>query len=369
MRYLFTFLLLAHGLIHLMGFAKAFKFAEISQLTQPISRFAGFLWLITALLFTVATVLFFLQKDHWWMVALPAVMISQGLIFTSWQDARFGTVANVIALIGIVIAYGTWSYFNTYKNEVENGLKRSTSILSSLLTESDLQGLPEPVRKYLRYTGAVGKPKVTHFKVEFDGQIRKNEQSEWMPFTSEQYNFMEPATRLFFMKATMKHLPVAGFHSFKNGDAFMDIRLFSLFKVQYQTGKEMGIAETVTFFNDMCCMAPATLIDPRIQWLETVGNKVKASFTNHGITISAWLFFDDQGALVNFISEDRFAVSDDGGAKQIPWATPLKDYKLLNGQQVPGYAEAIYTYPEGTLTYGTFRTTDIEYNSKVFKRK
>jgi hypothetical protein len=80
-----------------------------------------------------------------------------------------------------------------------------------------------------------------------------------MPFTSEQYNFMDASTRLFFMKAVMKGLPLSGFHSFTNGDAFMDIRLLSLFKVQYQSGKEMGIAETVTFFNDMCCMAPASL--------------------------------------------------------------------------------------------------------------
>jgi hypothetical protein len=108
---------------------------------------------------------------------------------------------------------------------------------------------------------------VKNFKIEFTGQIRKDEQSEWMPFTSEQYNFLNTSTRLFFLKATMKHLPVAGLHSYKNGNAFMDIRLFSLFKVQYQSGKEMGIAETVTFFNDMCCMAPGSLIDPRINGL------------------------------------------------------------------------------------------------------
>src|SRR5690606_8752857 len=100
-------------------------------------------------------------------------------------------------------------------------------------------------KKYLRYTGAVGKSKVKNFKVEFSGEIRKNEQSEWMPFTSVQYNFLDAASRRFFMKATMKGLPVAGFHNFENGKAFMDIRLLSLFRVQYQEGAEMNIAETV----------------------------------------------------------------------------------------------------------------------------
>lgn len=363
-RILFTLLLLLHGLIHFLGFAKAFKFAEISQLTQAISKPAGAFWGLTALLFTIASILLVLKKDSWWLWAIPALLISQILIFGSWQDAKFGTIANIMVLIGVIIAFSTTHYFNSYKNEVKTGLERSTSIPEALVTEADLQPLPVPVQRYLRYTGAVGKPKVYNFKVVFDGKIRKNEQSEWMPFASEQYNFMDIPTRLFFMKATMKGLPVAGYHAFHNGKAYMNIRLLSLLKVQYQTGKEMGIAETVTFFNDMCCMAPATLIDPRVQWLETDGNKVKAAFTNNGMTITAWLYFNDAGQLVNFISNDRYAAGDDGSMRQLPWSTPMKNYKELNGRRVAGYADAIYTYPEGDLTYGTFETTNVEYNCK-----
>jgi hypothetical protein len=184
-----------------------------------------------------------------------------------------------------------------------------------------------------------------------------------MPFTSEQYNFVNPAVRLFFMKASMKHLPVAGFHSYKNGIAFMDIRLLSLFKVQYQDGKEMGIAETVTFFNDMCCMAPATLIDNRISWTEVDSNIVNALFTNNGITISARLHFNAKGELINFISGDRYADTDDG-MKKLQWSTPLKDYKNINGYRLAGYADAVYKYPTSDLCYGNFRLTSIEYNVK-----
>ena len=153
---------------------------------------------------------------------------------------------------------------------------------------------------------------------------------------------MEASTRRFFMKAVMKKLPVAGYHCFNNGTAFMDIRLFSLLKVQYQSGKEMDISETVTFFNDMCCMAPATLIDKRIKWLETEGNNVKAEFTNNNITISAWLSFNDDGELINFISEDRYAYDDNAGMRRLPWYTPLRDYKDVDGFNLPTYAEAIY---------------------------
>jgi hypothetical protein len=143
----------------------------------------------------------------------------------------------------------------------------------------------------------------------------------------------------------------------------MDIRLLSLFKVQYQAGKEMGIAETVTFFNDMCCMAPATLIDKRINWIESDSSKVHAEFANNGITVSAWLHFNEKGELINFVSDDRFAAGENGSMKQIRWSTPLKEYREVDGYKLASYAEAVYSYPEGDLCYGTFSLKHIKYNN------
>jgi hypothetical protein len=185
-----------------------------------------------------------------------------------------------------------------------------------------------------------------------------------MELHSVQYNFLEPATRLFFLNAIMKHLPVAGYHAYKNGNANMDIRLLSLFRVENQSGSEMDISETVTFFNDMCCMIPAALVDSRIRWIETNGNTVKAEFSCNHITISARLFFNDTGELVNFISDDRFALT----GKQLlrlPWSTPVKDYKTIEGYRLANTAETIYNYPEGELCYGIFNLVHIEYNATV----
>ena len=46
MRWAVIGLLTVHGLIHLMGFAKAFGYADLPQLSQPISREWGVLWLL-----------------------------------------------------------------------------------------------------------------------------------------------------------------------------------------------------------------------------------------------------------------------------------------------------------------------------------
>jgi len=106
-------------------------------------------------------------------------------------------------------------------------------------------------------------------------------------------------------------------------------------------------------------MAPATLIDPRIEWLETDGLNVKAKFTNGHIAITATLYFNKTGELANFISNDRYS-TDEG--KKLPWSTPLHDYRLINNHLLPGYAETIYTYPDRNFIYGKFSIEEITYN-------
>jgi hypothetical protein len=364
LRTIFIIIAFLHGLIHILGFVKAFEYANITALTKEISKPVGILWLLAAMLLIVFTLLFLFKKDSWVYFALIAVVLSQALIFFYWQDAKFGTIANLLILLVTVVGLVHMNFKSHYKNEVKAGLEQTTNISDTMLSIEDIKKLPLPVQKYIQYTGSIDKPKVRNFRIDFSGKIRSHEEKEWMELTSEQYNFMPIPTRLFFLDATKKQLPVSGFHSYKNGEAFMDIRLLSIFKVQYMDGKEMGISETVTFFNDICCMAPAALIDDRIQWIETEGNKVRASFTNYCMTVSAWLFFNEKGELVNFTSEDRYAASEDGTSSKLKWSTPLRDYKLINGYKLASYAEAIYTYPDGDFTYATFSLKNIRVNVK-----
>ena len=361
MRISFFLLMLFHALIHISGFYKAFNPEPANVIIQNVSKIFGIFWLTAGVLFIIAAFLFSLKKNVWMVFSIIAIFLSQYLTIAYWPEAKLATIINVIILFGTILGFAEWNFNRKYKNQVRAFLGQAPLEPVSLLTEADVQYLPGPVKKYLRYSRAIGKPKVKNFKVKFSGQLRQNAQSQWMPFTSEQYNFVEASIRQFFLYATMKHLPVTGFHSFKNGSAFMDIRLLSMFRVQYQSGKEMDISETVTFFNDMCCLAPATLIDDRIQWMETDGDKVHASFTNNGITISAWLHFNDEGELINFISEDRYAAE---GKKliRLPWSTPLKEYKEFDGRKITSNADAIYTYPNEDFCYGNFRVESIEYN-------
>ncbi|WPP48446.1 DUF6544 family protein [Catalinimonas niigatensis] len=364
MKYLFVLIVLIHGIIHLLGFVKAFQLAEVSQLTQHISKPTAVLWLAVAALFLLTALLYMAAKPYWVIIAFVSVLLSQVLIFMAWQDAKFGTIANLIILLVAIVSYGAWQFENSFRRDVAQGFQRNTISESELLTENDLQHLPAPVQKYLRYVGVVGKPKVKNVRIEFSGEMREKGKN-WFAFTSQQYNFYDDPERLFFMKARVKGLPTSGYHAYKNGQAGMLIKVLSLFPVVNIQGEELLKAETVTIFNDMCLFAPAALIDPRIQWEAIDDTTTRATFHNRGVSISATLYFNEEGQLINFISDDRYAVAD---MQRYRFSTPLSNYQMINGYRLGTYGEAIWHYPDGEFAYGKFSLKHVEYNVEEQKK-
>lgn len=352
--------IILHGIIHFLGFSKAFKLADISQLNQHIGRLAGSFWLLAGLLFLISSVLIFSNKEWWWMPGIAAVLISQVLILQSWQDARYGTIANIIVFLTIVASFGIWNFHRSFINDYEKSLSRTERITNETLTESDIQHLPLPVQRYLIYAGVLNRDKVKNVAIRFHGEMR-GKKMDWFKFQSVQYNFYDVPSRLFYMTAQIKGLNVPGYHRYKNGIASMQIKLLGLIPVVDVKGELLNKTETVTLFNDMCLISPATLIDKNIKWKEIDSLSSKAYFTCNGITISAILHFNETGQLLNFISDDRYDISGDT-AVNYRFSTPVYDYKNINGINIFTRGETIWHYPDGEFVYGKFHLNSIANN-------
>lgn len=360
LRIVFFIIISLHGLIHFMGFAKAFGYGNMQQLKIPVSKSTGMLWLAVAVLFIVSSILFLQHKNSWWLVAMPATILSQIIIGMSWQDAKAGTFANLLILMAATLGFTAYRFENSYRQDVKENLLHNNNITAELVTEKDIAHLPLPVQKYLRYAGVLNKPKVKNARIVFEGQMR-DKGKEWFPFTSEQYDFFDEPARLFFMKGQMHGITVPGYHHYKKGNATMDIRLFGLFPIIKKQGSTMDTAETVTLFNDMCLMVPSALAGSHVQWQSVDGNTAKATFANHGIIISATLYFNDKGELINFTSNDRTAIAE---MKKYPFSTPCGKYKNFNGYNLQSEGYGVWHYPGGEFAYGKFNLKSVEYNVK-----
>lgn len=363
MRTAFIVFMIAHGAIHLFGFFKAFGLAKMDQLHVAIGRPLGAAWLLAALAFGASAALLASSSPRWWIVGAVAVVLSQVVIVSSWRDARFGTIANVLALVPIAVAaldMRAGSLRSRYEREAARTV--SVALSAPTVTGSDLAPLPPLVQTWLRRVGVVGRARVRNVRARFHGTFRGKPDAAWMPFRSVQVNTFEVPSRLFFMEATMFGVPVDAFHRYVGPSATMEVRAAGLVDVQNARGAEMNQAETVTMFNDLCVLAPAAILDAGVRWEPVDARSLRATWTYAGHTIRATLSFDAAGDLVGFVSNDRAMSSDGVTFRHVPWSTPLSDYREINGVRIAHHGVATWLAPEGEIEYGRFDLSTLEYN-------
>ncbi len=155
MRWGFVTLLAIHGLVHALGFARAFGVADLTGLTQPISRPLGALWLVAGIAFVASSGLFAASWPLWWALAGIAVVLSQIALGASWRDAKYGTVVNALVLAGVILgATGAGpAFFGTH------GQTQTTAGVAPETTDAELARLPAPLRRCLLAAGVTGRPR------------------------------------------------------------------------------------------------------------------------------------------------------------------------------------------------------------------
>ncbi|MBS2018833.1 MAG: hypothetical protein JST00_38555 [Deltaproteobacteria bacterium] len=363
MRTVLVLLVVVHGLIHLIGFVRAFHLARVDAIQTEIGRPTGLVWLAVAIAFLTTAAAIGAASNHWPFFALPAIAISQVLIAATWSDSKAGTVANVVLLAAAVLALfdrAPGSLRSTYERDVEERLAAAPR--AELVTEADLAGLPGPVQTYLRRVGVVGKPRMHDVRIAWKAQMRRAPDAGWMTLRAEQYSFFDDPTRLFFMEGWMYGVPFVGLHRYARGEATMQVRLASVLDIVDGRGPTMNQSETVTMFNDMCVFAPATILGAPITWEPIDARRVRGTYTNGKSRISAELVFDDAGDLVDFVSDDRFESADGKTFRSYRWSTPLSDYRDFAGRRVATKGDAVWKHPEGDFVYGRFEIESIAYN-------
>lgn len=246
-----------------------------------------------------------------------------------------------------------------YAHDVASGWARSKP--GAIVREADLAPLPELLQKYLRRAHVVGRRRARAMHVTWSAQMKPAPDADFMDATVEQTSFFFPNERHFLMSASRKGVPFLGLHRYVGAHATMQIRLFGLLPIVDARGPEMDQSETVTLFNDMCVLAPSTLLDADVTWEVLDEGALRGTFTNEGHTIRADLLFDADGDLVNFVSNDRYLSADGKKYERYPWSTPLRAYRDFGVARIASRGDAIWKMPAGDFRYGTFDVEALDY--------
>jgi len=363
LKILFLIVVFIHGMIHILGFLKAFQLAEINQLTQNISKPMGILWLIALILFLTAAIQFISNHDLWWITALAAVILSQVLIILFWQDAKFGTIPNIVILLVVVVAFADWSFNRDVKNEIAEMLAQNPIDKKEILTEEKIIYLPPIIQKWLRNSGAVGKEMIHTVRLKQKGQMKmKPEQEKWYEANAEQYFTVDNPAFIWKVKVDMMPLVFfTGRDKLSDGKGNMLIKVLSLFNVVNASDNEKINQGTLQRYLGETIWFPTAVVSPYIKWEEIDSLSAKATMTYKGTTGSAVFTFNENGDFVKFSAMRYMGSEANSPLKE--WVITLNEYKVYSGIKIPVKGEATWKLDEGDFTWYKFEVYDIKYNN------
>jgi hypothetical protein len=246
---------------------------------------------------------------------------------------------------------------------IHDYVRQARQIQPRLITEADLAPLPDPVQRYLRYTGVIGKSQVRCARVKQSGVLRTALTQNWMPIQAVQYSTLAGSlSRTWY--AVAKKGPVALMKArdrYDNGAGHMLIKLLSLFSVADVRGPEMDISALLIFFNDMV-MWPTAFLDKSLTWEAIDATSARATLRLFDRQASAILHFNERAELIDFVSEERYRSV---GKEQLrtKWSTPLRSYREVNGFRIPTEGDAIWHMPEGNFQYIQIKLDEVLYDN------
>ncbi|GAA4436979.1 hypothetical protein GCM10023188_30660 [Pontibacter saemangeumensis] len=342
-----------------MGFAKAFGYGHITQLSHSISRPAGVLWFVTAMLFLVAAALYLLRKE-WWLIGFPAALLSQLLIISVWQDARFGTIANCLVLAVGLVSLADWTFDRKVAKEV-TALLAVNKGNAITVTPEMLAPLPPVVQKWLLRSGAVGKELIHTVRLKQKGEMLTKPGGRWMDFEATQYVVVDqPGFNWQTKVQAMPGVFLSGRDKYANGQGEMLIKLLSLKEVVHAGGTEQMNQGTLLRFLGETCWFPTAALSDYIKWEPLDSRSARATMTYRGVTATGDFFFNEEGDVTGF---EAMRYGDFNGKTSLEkWHIENKSHREFEGIRIPYQNEVTWKLKTGDFTWLKLELTEVQYN-------
>jgi hypothetical protein len=272
-----------------------------------------------------------------------------------------GALLVLLAIVISVAIVGRLMFNRGVNEEVDDLLQPAAAAEPTVLTEADIEHLPVPVQRWLRYSNVIGKERPNTVRLKQEGEIRLEPDQAWTPFEATQYYTTDPPSFIWKIDTRMMSvLPVSGRDRYVDGHGNMNIRVLSVLPVVDESGPEMDQGTLLRYLNEIMWF-PAGAISPYIEWEAVDDNAAKATMSYGGTTVEAVFHIDDEGRMTTMVGE-RYQDAGDGGFKLLTWKTPITEYGEFNGVRIPVAGEGVWEEDWGDFTYVQIRIVDIEYN-------
>jgi hypothetical protein len=229
------------------------------------------------------------------------------------------------------------------------------------IRKADLVRLPAPVQQYLHYSQVVGKVPVQTVRLRQQGQMRPNPNGKWMPAVAEQYYTVYPPSFLWYARVKAAPLmTMAGRDEYSGGHGKMHIKLFRVYSLFNQRGREIDQGAMVRYLSEIIWFPTAWLSD-YITWEAVDDHHARAIMHYAGQTVSGVLTFGEDGRFLSFEAL-RYRSNPDKTSSLQTWVATSNTYGDYDGIRVPTDGDVTWKLPEGDHSYFRARIFDLQYN-------
>lgn len=277
---------------------------------------------------------------------------------------KFGTIPNILILAVSLSSLGYYNFQKLVQQETNHLHSQNVITENKIINENDINKLLEPVKNWLRASGAVGKPFVSIGKVTQIAEIQmKPEQENWMTANATQYTTINNPAFIWTVDVKMNSLlNFQGRDKFENGKGEMLIKMNSLINVINEKGEKLDEGSLQRYLGEMVWF-PSLALSPYIAWERINDTTAKATMIYKGTKGSGTFYFNPNGDVTKF-SALRYK-SNEAESKRHVWTMDISKYKKFKGIKVPAKMTSTWKLDEGDWTWLKLKVTNIKYNKNA----
>ncbi len=359
MRKIFYTIIFLHAVMHLITFYMINGTEE-----GLLPAWATLLWVGAVVLFLVFAVMHFREQKYAWVVGLVAAAISQIVLVQEWEASRFGTVPNLVVLFVCFGLGDSRELQKRFRKEIVSLLNHSRYLDERIVTEQDISTVPEPVQKWLRRSGVIGRPFISVGRMTQDLDVKlKPDMEHWIPATAVQYSSVVSPSFVWVVRAKVK--TVVNFlmrDKYQDGKGEMLVKYLEFFPDFSGDSAKVDQAALQRYLGEMVWF-PSLALAPCVAWEQIDENTAKATMNYEGVEGSGVFHFSGYGDVLSYeaiqfmIRYDQF--------KRRRWVMDVLEYKHFDGILVPSRVTSTWQRREGDWTWLKLRVTSLCYNESA----
>ena len=273
-------------------------------------------------------------------------------------------ILSIIILIIVFVLIGSYRFNRMTDNETKNIVLNVSFKENHIINEQDIINLPQPVQKWLRLSGVIGKEEIKLAYVKQKALMKlKPEQKEWYSAKAIQYITTEKPAFIWTVDMNMMPLiKIKGRDKSVEGKGEMLIKLNSLINVVNEKGEKLDEGALQRYLAEIV-WSPSSVISPLIKWEEIDSLSAKAMINYKGTVASGTFYFNEKGDFIKFTTM-RYK-DNTPEAKRYPWVITVQEYKTFEGIRVASKMKVTWDLEKGNWTWLDLEIQDIKYNKNA----